>query len=122
MPSSALAPTTAAASSNDITVAAPNTGTVALYRALDDGIQLEQNIFVLLLESGDTLLLESQAGEEYNVPTDYFPIYLKDPLGGYNPTHWQLTAQKPVISLPVGVWQVRKSATDTAVGIQYDVT
>ena len=120
MPSSALAPTTAAASSNDITVAAPNTGTVALYRALDDGIQLEETIDSLLLESGDLLLLETQAGEEYSVATDYFPIYIKDPLGGYNPTHWQLTAQQPVISLPVGVWQVRKSATDIAVGVQYD--
>lgn len=121
MPTSAMTPTTAAASSSDITVAAPNTGTVALYRALDDGLQLEETIFELLLETGtDKLLLEAQAGEEYSVSTDYFPIYIKDPLGGYNPTHWQLTAQQPVISLPVGVWQVRKSATDIAVGIQYD--
>jgi hypothetical protein len=119
MPTAALAPTKAAGSTSDIAVTSPNK-TVALYQALNDAIQLEESIDQLLLESGDLLLLESQAGDAFGDITKHFPIFLKDPLGGYNRTHLQLTSAEPFISLPAGTWQVQKPATDEAVGIQYD--
>jgi hypothetical protein len=119
MPTQSLAPVTAAGTSGDIAVTAPNNKTVALYRALDDGLQLEQNKFSLLLENGDLLLLEAQAGDTIE-PGVAFPIYLKDPGGEYNKTHLQLSSELPLINLPAGTWQVRKPATTAKIGVQYD--
>jgi hypothetical protein len=113
MPTQSLAPVTAAGTSGDIAVTAPNNKTVALYRALDDGLQLEQNKFSLLLENGDLLLLEAQAGDTIE-PGVAFPIYLK------NKTHLQLSSELPLINLPAGTWQVRKPATTAKIGVQYD--
>ena len=119
MPTQSLAPTTAEGTSADIAVTTPNK-TDALYQAENDAIQLEETIDQLLLETGDLLLLESQVGDAFGDITKHFPIFLKDPLGGYNRTHLQLTSAEPFVSLPAGTWQVRKPATDEAVGIQYD--
>lgn len=119
MPTQALAPTTAAGTSSDIAVTSPNK-TVALYRAIDDGLELEGPATdALLLESGDKFLLEQQAGDVVDIH-DKFPILLKDPNGAYNPTHLSLRSYRMFQELGPGTWQVQKPETAAAVGIQYD--
>ena len=119
MPTEILAPGTSAASSSDVVVTTPNK-TVALYRALDDGLLLEDaSVLELLLEDDTTLLLEQQAGDTVSL-YDEFPIYLKDPLGGYNPAGISLRSYEPFKELGPGTWQVRRLGTTAEVGVQVD--
>jgi hypothetical protein len=119
MPASVLSPGTTAASSSDIVVTTPNK-TVALYRSLDDGLLLEGGVTdELLIQDGTSLLLEQQAGDAVSL-YDEFPIYIKDPLGGYNPAGISLRSYEPFKELGPGTWQVRRLGTTAEVGVQVD--
>jgi len=121
MPSSVLTPQTAAGESSDITIAAGSTGTVALYTALDDALLLPdiQGGYFLLPDGVSHLLLPDQEGGDLS-PTDAFEIWIKDPLGTYNPTGLWLRSYESMKTLGPGVYQVRKPATAKAVGISAD--
>ena len=125
MPTEVLAPGKTVADSSDITVSGATPVTIALYNALDDNFLLADSHPTykgdFLLPNGvDILLLPTQSGE--HTPWDVnLPIFLKDPLGEYNPTGQFLNGRTPTAVLTPGVWRVsRDKVTSVKVGVQKD--
>ncbi len=119
MPSEILAPGKSAAVSSDVTIAASATGTVAIYTALNDKLDLPSGGSLLLPDGVSFFLLPDQKGGD--IPHDLrFPINLKDPLGTYGPTGLQLRSTEPFKVLGPGTWQVERPVTDVSIGVQSD--
>ncbi len=122
MPSEILAPGKTVGVSSDVAIAAGSTGTVALYTALNDHLELPQangGGAFLLPDGVSTLLLPNQVGGD--IPhTLRFPINLKDPLGSYQPSGLQLRSTEPFKELGPGTWQVARPVTTVAIGVQKD--
>jgi len=122
MPAQILAPGTTAALSTDVTIAAGSTGTVALFTAQNDGLDLpvaNGGGNFLLPDGVSKLLLAQQLGG--GIPhTTHCPINLKDPDGNYGPSGLQLTGLELFKVLGPGVWQVERPA-GVALGVQSDV-
>ena len=112
-----LAPTTAAGTSSDVTVAAGSTNTVALYGTVDDNLKLVAGGDLLLVDGVSKLLLVAQSGDV--IPSGVTcKINLKDPIGEYRHSGLILRGSIPFQELGPGIWQVEKPVTSIKIGVQ----
>ena len=120
MPSSILAPSTAAANSSEVTVAAGSTNTLGMYQGVSvNNFLLATGDNFLLTGGGSSFLLLSPVNNNISLDKDdWGAIQLKDPDGEFFDSGMSLRHNGRFKTVGPGVWRIRKPATSEEVGFQ----